>query len=97
MKTRFHLPVAHTNYYVTTNKRKPNCDGELVQGYCNYGARRISVHRNPNPDTLRSALWHEYFHALMHELGRPQLADDEAFVADLAQAVMRVRTELPEL
>jgi hypothetical protein len=97
MKVRFRLPVAHTTYLVTTNKRKPNCDGELVQGYCNYGARRISLYRNPNAEAMRAALWHEYVHALLHELGRPDMADDEALVEGIAQAVMRVRLEHPEI
>lgn len=97
MKKRFRVPVAHTSYLVTTNKRKPNCDGECVQGYTNYTDKRISVHRNPDEKLARVTFWHEYMHALFHELGRPDLADDEALVEGVAQSLMRVRLEQPEL
>ncbi len=97
MKKRFRLPIASVNYTVTTNKRKPNCNGTLVQGYCYYKAKRISAYRNPNPVTFRATLWHEVFHALFYEMGRKDLADDEALVEGLAQAIMRIRLENGEL
>jgi hypothetical protein len=97
VKARFRLPVAHTSYAVNVTKGRPICDGEAVQGYVNYTDRKISVHRNTSSDTMRSCLWHEFVHALMHEIGRPDLADDESFAEAVAQAIMRVRHEQPEI
>lgn len=97
MKSRFKLPVAHTTYRVDITKNQPKCDGESVQGYVNYTDRRIRVHRNATPEVTRAALWHEFVHGLFHELGREDLADDEALVGEVAQALMRVRIEQPEM
>jgi hypothetical protein len=97
VKKRFRIPVVHTTYRVALTKRKANCDGEAVQGFCNFADRRLSVHDSDNPDTTRAVLWHEFFHAALHELGRPDMRDDEALVEGLALAVMRMRTEHPEI
>lgn len=94
---RFKIPVAFTNYKVVPHKAMPACDGEEVQGYCDFDKKEIHVHIGSSEDLTRAALWHEFFHAVFDTIGRVELVHDEALVESLAQAVMRVRLEHPEI
>ncbi len=91
-KNTFDLPVAFTNYKVTTVKRLKN-----ASGMCHIDKRTIQIAPATNADNWRATLWHEYFHALMHELGREDLCNDEAFIEGLALSIMRVRNSVPDL
>jgi hypothetical protein len=75
----------------------PKCDGEAVQGYCDFDNKRIHLFTGATEEIVRAALWHEFFHAAFDTMGRAELVHDEALVEALAQAVMRVRLEHPEL
>ena len=97
MKRRFTLPVAHVSYDVELVRKHPRVEGRPVQGYCDFVRRKIVVHIVPNVELLRQTIRHEYFHALFHELGHPQMANDEALVEGCALAEMRVRLEVPWL
>ncbi len=88
---RFNLPVAFATYAVTPVVKLKD------YGECNFDLRTIVIRKQPHVDAERFVAWHEFFHALMHELGYQSLRDDEAFVESLALAVMRVRLEVPEL
>lgn len=97
MKTKhFSLPVAHTAYEVTLSKKRPKVGKEEVQGYCHYEPRKIAAFDHPTPEVTRACVWHEFFHAVLHELGT-DLSQNEALVEGLAIAVMRVRLEVPNL
>lgn len=87
----FELPVAFTTYHVTPLVKYPD------DGKCNFDLRQIIVKRKELRDTERLIVWHEFFHALMHELGYDELRDDEGFVSEVSLAVMRVRSEQPWL
>jgi hypothetical protein len=92
------LPVVFADYTVKFTAKYPEVDGRTVNGYCDYTKREIAVYANPtNPELLRATLWHEFFHAAFRELGRSGLADDEALVDGLANALMRVRLAHPKL
>jgi hypothetical protein len=95
---RFTIPVVFTDYTVTLSKKQPKVEKEPVLGYCYYNKRQIAVWDIPtNNELVRATLWHEWFHAALRELGRGELAQDESLVDGLANALMRVRLELPDL
>ena len=94
----FDLPVVFTDYHVTLCANYPKVDGKDVLGYCHYEPRIIKVRYHvSNTELSRATLWHEWFHAALRELGRGELASDEVLVDGLANAVMRVRLEVPSL
>lgn len=92
MKKRFAIPVAFVNYEV-------ELVGELkdAAGECDFSRRRIRIAEGTSAENWRATLWHEIFHALLYELGREKLADDEALVEALAIAIMRIRLDVPHL
>lgn len=87
----FDLPVAFASYHVTPVVKLKD------YGECDFDLRQIVVRRAEHLDAMRFVIWHEYFHALMHELGYKNLRDDEAFMEGLALSIMRVRVEQPWL
>jgi hypothetical protein len=89
---RFPLPVAFTDYQVELVKELKQAAGE-----CDFARKRIRIAEGTSPENWRATLWHEFFHAVLYELGRDKLSDDEALVEGLAIAVMRVRTQVPKL
>ncbi len=94
----FNLPVVFANYSVTLTAKYPKVDGKDVLGFCHYGPRIIKVRYSAsNVELVRATLYHEWFHAAFRELGRGDLANDESLVDGLANALMRVRLEVPEL
>jgi hypothetical protein len=94
----FELPVVFAQYSVTLTNVYPKVDGENVLGYCHYEPRIIKVrYSDSNAELSRATIWHEWFHAAFRELGRGELSVDEALVDGLANALMRVRLEIPEL
>ena len=97
MKRRFTLPVAYTSYAVKLTQQPPKVGKEPVQGYCDYTLREIAVHDHGVKDVVRATLWHEWAHATLRELGRPDLCQNETLVEGLAIAIMRVRLEQPWL
>jgi hypothetical protein len=95
---QFDLPVVFTSYSVTLSAKYPKVDGRDVLGYCHYEPRVIKVrYHSSNVELVRATLWHEFFHAAFRELGRGELATDESLVDGLANAVMRVRLDLPKI
>lgn len=94
---RFKLSVAHVDYDVRLTRRPPRVDREPVQGYCDYKPRKIAVHLHSNMEVVRQTIWHEFAHALLHELGRGDLCHNEALVEGIALSIMRVRLERPWL
>jgi hypothetical protein len=94
----YELPVVFATYSLTLTPNYPKVDGKDVLGYCHYEPRIIKVrYHSSNVELVRATVWHEFFHAAFRELGRGELASDEALVDGLANAVMRVRLTLPEL
>jgi hypothetical protein len=97
VKKRFTIPVAHVNYEVVLTRRPPRVGKEPVQGYCDYRARKIAVHLHSNLEVVRQTIFHEFFHALLYELGRGDLCQNEALVEGVALSVARVRLQEPWL
>lgn len=91
-KRAFVVPIAFTDYRVEIVDALKGAAGE-----CDFAKRRIRVDDGTSAENWRATLWHEIFHALLYELGRDKLADDEALVEGLAIAVMRIRTQVPTL
>lgn len=89
---RFTLPIAFTNYTVIPVKELKGCAGE-----CDFAAREIRIAEGTSTENWRATLYHEIFHALLWELGREKLADDEALVEGLALSIMRIRVSAPLL
>lgn len=95
---QFAIPVVFAEYDVRITPKHPKVDGREVLGYCEYEPRQIRVYCCPtNTELFRATLWHEWFHAAFRELGRAELTYDEALVDGLANALMRVRLEHPDL
>lgn len=98
MKRRFTLPVLYADYSVTLRRQHPKVENEKVLGFCYYAKRQIEVYDNPvNKELTRATLWHEWTHAVLRELGRSELMNDEALVDGIANALMRVRLKEPWL
>jgi hypothetical protein len=94
----FDLPVVFSDYRVSLLANYPKVDGKEVLGYCHYEPRLFKVrYHASNVELVRATLFHEWFHAAFRELGRGDLASDESLVDGLANALMRVRLEVPEL
>lgn len=94
----FDLPVVFADYHVELMAKYPKVDGKEVLGYCHYEPRIIKVrYHASNPELVRATLFHEWFHAVFRELGRGELSSDETLVDGLANALMRLRLEVPEL
>ncbi len=88
---RFTLPVAYTSYSVVPVVKLSD------YGECRFDERLIQIRQQAHVDAMRFVLWHEFFHALFHELGYMNLRDDESLVDNLALSIMRVRAEVPTL
>jgi uncharacterized protein YjaZ len=93
----FSLPVAFTTYRVEFSRKKPRVGKDDCQGYCDFKNRKIVIWENPNQESMRACLWHEYHHALFYELGHDELAGEEGIVESMALSIMRVRLEIPDL
>jgi hypothetical protein len=95
---KFEMPVVFAQYSVTLCHKYPKVDGKEVLGYCHYEPRIIKVrYSTSNVELSKATLLHEWFHAAFRELGRGELAQDEVLVDGLANALMRLRMEVPEL
>lgn len=90
----FPVPIIHAQWHVDLFKERPRVGGDKVQGYCDYKNRRIGLWINPNELALRAAWWHEFFHALLYEMGDENAADEHDFIQSLADGVMCVRTKV---
>lgn len=88
----FTLPIAFTEYKVIPEAKLKGCAGE-----CDFNKRTIRLAEGTSVENWRATLWHEVFHALLYELGRDKLADDEALVEGLAIAIMTIRAKAPLL
>ena len=100
-KPWFILPVLHADYPVRKKAVVDPTDKE-VQAECWFPTkeeikREINVRSSLTPDQMRAALWHEFFHALFHEYGDQPGCENESKVEAFAQAVMRVRRDVPWL
>ncbi len=93
MKPRtFVVPIAFVDYKVEVVEALKGAAGE-----CDFAKRRIRVDGGTSTENWRATMWHEIFHALLYELGRDKLSDDEALVEGLAIAIMRIRLQTPQL
>ena len=95
-KVWFTMPVLHADYPVQKAKNVDRSD-PAVQARIWYppNKRAIKVEKDLTTDQMRSALWHEFFHAVFHEYGDEDGCDNESKVEAFAQAVMRVRRNVP--
>ena len=91
-RKRFYLPVIFTEYHVRPVKALKD-----ASGCCNVKTREIHIADGTSAENWRATLWHEWAHAFLHEMGRPELCADEAFVEALALAIMQVRVRAPDL
>lgn len=88
----FAIPIAFCDYTVEIVPAIKGAAGE-----CDFAKRRIRVDAGTSAENWRATLWHEVMHALLYELGREKLSDDEALVEGLAISIMRIRTQIPSL
>jgi len=88
----FTLPIAFTEYRVI-----PVAELKGAAGECDFAKRTIRIAEGTSAENWRATLWHEVFHALLFELGRDKLSDDEALVEGLAISIMTLRTKVPHL
>lgn len=83
-------PVAYRNYKLLINKKLP--DGDL--GLTNYSDKTIAVSKLlTDYGNWSQTFWHEWMHAVTHELGYEQISDNEAFVEAMAGAIMTFLTD----
>jgi Zn-dependent peptidase ImmA (M78 family) len=96
----FTLPALYAAYPVTKVKTL-KVKGDDAVAVCSMppGDRRGIQLRvgNLTRDQQRVVLWHEAMHAIFHEAGLEANVDDEALCEMLAQAIMRIRKEVPWL
>jgi len=99
-KVWFHLPALYSSYPVTKVKTL-TVGGDASAAVCSTPPehrRGIQLRAGGlTRDQQRVILWHEAFHAIFHEAGLEANFEDEALVEMLAQAVMRIRKEVPWL
>lgn len=88
----FTLPIAFTEYKVIPVKELKGAAGE-----CDFANRTIRIAEGTSTENWRATLWHEVFHALLYELGRDKLSDDEALVEGLAISIMMLRAKASQL
>lgn len=88
----FMLPIAFTEYTVIPEAKLKDCAGE-----CDFSKRTIRLAEGTSVENWRATAWHEILHALLWELGRDKLSDDEALVEGLAIAIMQIRLKAPQL
>jgi len=91
------IPVAHTTWRIVLTKKPPKLNGRVCQGICDPSTKTITVWKNPNSTALRSTIHHEWLHAVFHEMGWDELADDHSVIVALEIALMRLRLEVPSL
>lgn len=58
---------------------KHKFDSELL-GLCDYVTGTITVDNTQCPQTIQRTLFHEIAHAILYELGKNELNEDEVFV-----------------
>jgi Zn-dependent peptidase ImmA (M78 family) len=93
MKRRtFTIPVAFATYTVKMVKSLPRAAAQV-----DLQKREILIADGTSAENWKATLMHEYFHALLWELGRSDLCDNEAFVEGLAIALTRLKVEIPSL
>lgn len=88
----FYLPVAFTEYHV-----KPVKGIKDASASCDVEKRLILIGPGTSAENWRATLWHEWAHAFFHEMGRPELCNDESLVEAMAIAIMQVRVRAPDL
>lgn len=93
----FHLPVAFTEYKVRPVARIDVIAKGDASGTCDLKNREIMVARGTSTENWRATLWHEWSHAFFHEMGRPELCNDEALIEAMAISIMLVRVRAPDL
>lgn len=90
--TQLSVPVAHAQYKVRTVKglttREEGRDCKAL-GETEYERKLIYIEHDLAPGPWLMTFWHEWFHAVFHELGYEADSDNEAKVDSLAQAVTR--------
>lgn len=91
----FKLPVGLATYTVKF-KKKVVADGDTCNGICDYEDKIIEIQSTGTLEVQVTTLWHEFTHALLHELGATALTTDEAFVESVAQNIARAIRALPE-
>jgi len=96
VKRQFTLPVAHVNYTVRFRK-VVKYNGKSVHGLCDPVDRVILIELKPNVEFMRQTIWHEFFHAFICEVYKTYDGVDETMTEKIADAVMRVRADVPWL
>lgn len=91
----FKLAIGLATYTVRF-KKKLTVTGDVCNGACDYDKKLIQIELSDNPDVMFHTFWHEFMHAVTHELGATALSEDEAFVEIVGQAIARAVRALPE-
>lgn len=91
---RFRVPAGLAEYTVTT-RHEPMVDGDYVRGSTDSDRKQITLNRAMPREAMILTFWHEAMHAILHELGEMDAADNEAFVEAMAQNIARAVRALP--
>lgn len=91
----FRVPIGLHDWTVKF-RAKVQVEGETCNGSCDYDAKVIEIRKDDRLDVQVTTYWHEFMHALLHEIGADTLADDEAFVDTCAQNITRAVRALPD-
>lgn len=87
-KQRTRVPVAYTSYLLLPHKKMSPL------GKTNYNKKMISIaKRLQDYGQWSVTFWHEWMHAVTFENGYEFIADNEAFVESMGQAIMRFFTD----
>lgn len=94
----FKVPVALTEYTVTlhpTPMPDPDDPTDEIQGITKFPERTIEMHTQQSESGLVLTFWHEWLHAVLHELGYPKLCHNENLVEGLSQHLVRAIQAVP--
>jgi hypothetical protein len=81
--------------YTVKFKKKVIIQGQAVEGVCMLDSKKIIVDSGSSPDVQFTTFWHEWCHAVLHELGANELAENEQFVESLSQNIARTIRHMP--
>lgn len=90
------VPVGLTEYTVREQAVVKDEKGEELQGYCQFDKKRISISTGGAESAQVLAFWHEYLHAVTHELGYEEQCDSENFVESVSSSIARAVFAVPK-
>lgn len=94
----FKVPVALVEYTVTLRPGPvpdPDDPEEELQGIARFPEKTIEMRTDQSEGGLVLTFWHEWLHAVLHELGYERLCHNENLVEGLSQHLVRAIQAVP--